>query len=44
MQFAGWVDEFAGIDVPSDLAGLDAALFHQDTDHPVMKEVLWLPT
>lgn len=30
MEFAGWVDEFAGLDVPSDLAGLDRAVFHHD--------------
>jgi hypothetical protein len=30
MQFAAWVDEFEAVDVPSDLAGLDRALFHQD--------------
>ena len=30
MTFAAWVDEFEGIDVPSDLAGLERALFHQD--------------
>ena len=33
MQFSVWVDEFEDVEVPSDLAGLDAALFHQDRFH-----------
>jgi hypothetical protein len=30
VSFAAWVESFGGVDVPSDLDGLDAALFHQD--------------
>lgn len=30
MSFAVWVDEFENIDVPSDLDGLDRAVFHND--------------